>query len=449
MKKRVITITLDNASEQKRKSIKKATRKKSMNDNLLLKCLNIDDSLSTYTRKSFCEVDIFTSDDDSFAIVAKEEDYVLEKSIIDDVLYDVDVKDKVSSCIQCDLSYEEHEPQSNSENDTQNTLDVQRGNNSTTVGNLTTSSGFEFHDVTASLGMKSDNLVAWNENDIGEEAALVQNETVYEDCEEEIDESVESKGVGDADDVSDAIGAIDNTVTDPVSSESEVSLEQDVDGGSNEVGQNFDIGEEEDEDDNIYDDDGDSYDEDDESDDDSSWNASGTDISEHSDDEGTTSNKAKEAIPLGDITNVNLSTVNTSVLGEWLSDSGPVHMVTRCLCKGACVRACACRTAGGSCSRRCSCHPSKCKLRAEAGGTSYSGQGIQQSDCGDDDSKMIDVDDGLAVSSEEPNDSSPSVASTPSCPPIPLLASTSMLSTTAKKRNKKKLFTETVGPQEL
>ena len=401
----------DNASEQKKKSIKKATRKKSMNDNLLLKslkCLNIDDSLSTYTRKSFCEVDIFTSDDDSFAIVDKEEDYVLEKSINDDVLYDV--KDKVSSCIQCDLSYEEHEPQSNSDNDTQNTLDDQRGNNSTTVGNLTTSSGSEFHDVTASLGMKSDNLVAWNENDFSEEAALVVNETVYQDCEEEIDESVESKGVGDADDVSDAIGAIDaidNTVTDPVSSESEVSLEQDVDGGSNEVGQNFDIGEEEDEDDNIYDDDGDSYDEDDESDDDSSWNASGTDISEHSDDEGTTSNKSKEAIHLGDIKNVNLSTVNnTSVLGVWLCDTGPVHMVTRCLCKGACVRACACRTAGGSCSRRCSCQPSKCKLRAEAGGTSYGGQGAQQSG-GEDDSKIIDEDGGLAVGVEEPNNSSP------------------------------------------
>eukprot|EP00092_Neocalanus_flemingeri_P046202 GFUD01051947.1.p1 GENE.GFUD01051947.1~~GFUD01051947.1.p1 ORF type:complete len:103 (-),score=31.04 GFUD01051947.1:72-347(-) len=47
------------------------------------------------------------------------------------------------------------------------------------------------------------------------------------------------------------------------------------------------------------------------------------------------------------------------------------------------------------------------------------------------------------------SDLSPSVFCTPSCPPIPLSASTSLLSTTAKKRNKKKLFTEAVGPQEL
>ena len=47
------------------------------------------------------------------------------------------------------------------------------------------------------------------------------------------------------------------------------------------------------------------------------------------------------------------------------------------------------------------------------------------------------------------NKSSPSIARTPACPPIPLIANTSILSTTSKKRNKKKLFTESMGPQEF
>merc|ERR1719470_279619 len=419
----------NNVSDQKKK-IKKATRKKSMNDNLLLKsfkCLNLDDSFSTYTRKSFCEVDIFTSDDDSFAIVDGEEDNELEKSINDDGL--VDAKDKVSSCVQCDLS---HEEPPDSATDTQNTPEAQRDYK--TAGNITISSGSEFHDATASLEVKSDNLVAWTAEDFSEEAVLVQNETVYQDCEEELDESVEIKDEDD-DDASDR-DAID---------ESEGSPEQCIGGGFNASGNNSGI-EEVDED--IYDDDSNDEDDESESENDSSWRASGTDISDQSDDDEVKSKKAKEALPLGDLTNVNLSTVNTSVLGVLLPSTGLVPMVTRCLCKGTCVRACACRTAGGSCSRRCSCKPSKCKRRAEAGGTGYSGQGAQQAACGDE-SKKVDEEDCWAVRAEEPSKYSPSLATTPSYPPIPLLASTSMVSTTAKKRNKKKLFTEIVGPQEL
>merc|ERR1719470_478400 len=293
----------NNVSDQKKK-IKKATRKKSMNDNLLLKsfkCLNLDDSLSTYTRKSFCEVDIFTSDDDSFAIVDGEEDNELEKSINDDGL--VDVKDKVSSCVQCDLS---HEEPPDSATDTQDTLDAQRDKK--IAGNITISSGSEFHDATASLEVKSDILVAWTAEDCSEEAVLVHNETVYQDCEEELAESVEIKG--DEDDDASGSDAID---------ESDGSPEQCIGGGFNASGNNSGI-EEVDED--IYDDD-DSNDEDDESENDSSWKASGTDISDQSDDDEVKSKKAKEALPLGDITNENLSTVNTSVLGVLLSSTGP------------------------------------------------------------------------------------------------------------------------------
>merc|ERR1719233_1255356 len=70
-----------------------------------------------------------------------------------------------------------------------------------------------------------------------------------------------------------------------------------------------------------------SYEAEESDDDDPSWNESCSDFSDQSDDAAEVSEKAPESslsIPLGDLTNINLSTVDTSILGVWLSDTGPV-----------------------------------------------------------------------------------------------------------------------------
>merc|ERR1719508_163388 len=65
---------------------------------------------------------------------------------------------------------------------------------------------------------------------------------------------------------------------------------------------------------------------------------------------------------MSDISNVNISSLNTSGLGVCPT---PLVTTSMCQCKGSCVRSCVCRSGGQRCSRRCSCQPSKCRWREE------------------------------------------------------------------------------------
>merc|ERR1712025_469482 len=158
------------------------------------------------------------------------------------------------------------------------------------------------------------------------------------------------------------------------------------------------------------------------------------------------------SIPLADITNINLSTVDTSVLGAWLSDTGPVHLPPRCLCKGTCVRNCSCRTAGTTCSSRCSCKPSKCKLRTEASQLAGGSRPIQSQI-----TNNVQINAESSVASENFGNSCdpPAQVSKSADVEDQRLLTPSSLSTTffssnsTTRKKKKKLFTESIGPQEI
>jgi len=437
-------------SGQKEKKVDKSRGKKYKSENLLvksLKNLNLDDSYKMSGKKPFCDVDIFTSDDDSFVMVEDE------KNTTED-------KDNISSCIQCDLSDDEEHEKSETIPDSLEIFD----NSSKSDESLANSSGSDFQDATASLGVKSNYLVVENVEEYNDRNRLDvktsiesrnnvkadPNETVYEDCEEEmvVGHVDNCPMEGDNEDVSDGDDTPDKTVTEGEDG-SNLSLELECSNNASNF-EDDDIEEDNDPDESSVDED---------SDNDSSWNESGSDTSDNSDEERKVSRKSQNPMYLGDITDVNFSTVNTSVLGVWLSETGPVHMDTRCLCKGTCVRNCACRTAGGMCSRRCSCKPSKCKLRAavEMKESSQSTDTHQPGNLlgektGEEDRKC-EVVLSAFLSPNLPSEGGMCSKSdlsimTPSCPPIPLSASTSMLDTTTKRRMKK-LFTETVGPQEM
>merc|ERR1712217_928851 len=93
-----------------------------------------------------------------------------------------------------------------------------------------------------------------------------------------------------------------------------------------------------------------------ESEDDPSWMMSDADTS-GSDYEEDKRMKVKDMPP------VNFAKTNVKSLGLWLSDNGPVQLNIMCHCKGMCVKNCSCRTAGISCSVRCGCKIDKCKWR--------------------------------------------------------------------------------------
>ena len=60
-----------------------------------------------------------------------------------------------------------------------------------------------------------------------------------------------------------------------------------------------------------------------------------------------------------------LSLLDSSTLSLCLSDSGPIKLAVRCGCRGSCLRNCNCRAAGEECSRWCSCHASKCRSKIQ------------------------------------------------------------------------------------
>ena len=178
-----------------------------------------------------------------------------------------------------------------------------------------------------------------------------------------------------------------------------------------------------------------------------------------------------------DMPQVNFAKTNVKSLGLWLSDNGPVQLNIMCHCKGMCVKNCACRTAGISCSVRCGCKTDKCKWRrkqAEIEEDIFDDEGFknnlrpQRRVLADRDlNKPYENTATPAKTREETNsfstpalflrpekpkvDESPGneIFMTPACRPPAFSTDSSLLTSTAKKRNKKKLFTESIGPQDF
>jgi len=206
-----------------------------------------------------------------------------------------------------------------------------------------------------------------------------------------------------------------------------------------------------------------------ESEDDPSWMVSDADSS------GSDYEEDKR-LTVKDMPKVNFAKTNVKSLGLWLSDNGPVHLNIMCHCKGMCVKNCACRTAGISCSVRCGCKTDKCKWRNK--------QEVKEEDVFDDEGfknqprfprrvlgerDINKPDENVATpvkSKEETTFSTPAlfqrpekpksedtpgndVFMTPACRPPLFSTDSSLLTSTAKKRNKKKLFTEAIGPQDF
>ena len=67
-----------------------------------------------------------------------------------------------------------------------------------------------------------------------------------------------------------------------------------------------------------------------------------------------------------------LSQVDSLSLSVCLSEEGPVPVPVRCGCGGACVRSCPCRTAGHQCSVWCGCHRDKARLQTVSAMNFYS-----------------------------------------------------------------------------
>jgi len=183
------------------------------------------------------------------------------------------------------------------------------------------------------------------------------------------------------------------------------------------------------------------------SDNDSSWINSESDVKD-SDEEETPVKKTKKLKCLEDIINVDLKTVRPSVVEVWLSESGPVSLASRCLCKGTCVRNCVCRAGGNVCTKKCSCNPSKCKLRAEAAASLQ----VDRDDVFNSGSSREDVSDGLSASVVVTPKSSNIELYTDllpsSCPPSIVSSNTRV--DDELSRRKKRLFTNrNFGPQEL
>jgi len=513
--------------------------KTAMDDSVLnsFKSLSVNDSLSRHTRRQFCDVDIFTSDDESF-VVGGGDNIDIDVDIISNNNIAVDSIKPVSSGVQCDLSFEEEDAEfiedigeniedtsdqlensshgdaivniSNCLNDHDakplededvknqtanvfieekhhdaNVLNYENyhdGNISKDVknqdGNVSNdvkcddaniSNVLTYHDATTGVNCNNLNIltdenvmnssekcdvnqisdVSDGASDAGNnEVETDKNETVYQDCEEEFENRIDEPFQKATDANDETVTDPEDTFTDNESEQSERSYESDPSSGNGS--------------------------EEDSESDDPSWRASSNDASDHSDEEGNTAKKdlvdVGDALPMSDISNVNISSLHTRGLGVCPT---PLVTMSMCQCKGSCVRSCVCRSGGQRCSRRCSCQPSKCRWREEteeskenesegAGfqesnllGTSYLSPqitGAVTSQTCDNGNTTVDYREASFLPPPTVNTAvySPStVLCTPSCQPIPMSASTSLLSTTARKRNRKKLFTETVGPQEL
>merc|ERR1719233_1751296 len=139
-----------------------------------LEAMTLNDS-KEYSRKKIHDDDIFTSDDESFPVIDK---YCKLGDLIDSISFEA--KSNVDSCVQCDLSNDEQEDESS------NIL----VNDSVVVNesdaNETNSSCSEFLDATMSPPVE-----IHSSQQLPEEVydkSLYHNETVYQDCNEAVED---------------------------------------------------------------------------------------------------------------------------------------------------------------------------------------------------------------------------------------------------------------------
>jgi len=185
-----------------------------------------------------------------------------------------------------------------------------------------------------------------------------------------------------------------------------------------------------DEDSDMFEEDSESEEED-ESCSDPSWQA------DHSEDDEEEAEEKLEELKTKNLKadNKNLSVVkerldssgmDSGSLSFYMSETGPIAIQVRCGCKGTCFRNCSCKSAGADCSRWCGCDPRKCKskLSQKQGLNAMANMSLQV-----DNNAQQDADADTLIK-------------TPECLPPPLSASTT-------GRRKKKLFTQSLGPQEF
>jgi len=390
------------------------------------------------SRKLVCDVERFSSEEDGSA-----------DAYVDSVPeFSKPRKANVSSCIQCDLSDDESEEAMSKKNIT-NDPKINFVGNEQCEENESDSSSPEFLDASMSVEIEPNTSQYKNKNNRSLLKVNCQNETVYQDCNEEIEESyseIESlKIINSTDKINISvkydsplnIEQLDANLN--LSESNKKTADQVLDGSySLDESANSSVNESYEEEEN-YDE---SYEEKESDEYDPSWDESCSDVSE---DERKVSKKVRNiSVPLGDITNKISSNVDSPASEVLVSDSGPVQIPPRCLCKGSCVRNCCCRSAGVICSSMCSCKPSKCKLRADLTPnillkSPVDKQIYQTGVTNSFISPLSAVASGAAVDQSQV---------TPSNLPASVFEITSVPSTIAKKR-KKKLFTETVGPQEI
>lgn len=120
------------------------------------------------------------------------------------------------------------------------------------------------------------------------------------------------------------------------------------------------------------------------------------------------------------------SSMDSGSLSFYMSDTGPIAIQVRCGCKGTCFRNCSCKSARADCSRWCGCDPQKCKSKLSQK------QGLNQSG----------RENTFLLTDNQQDGETDTLIKTPECLPPPVSASTT-------GRRKKKLFTQSLGPQEF
>jgi len=183
------------------------------------------------------------------------------------------------------------------------------------------------------------------------------------------------------------------------------------------------------------DEDSDMFEEDSESDDedesDPSWQADHSEDEDEEEEEkteepGTKSLKSENKNPSLVKERLDSSGMDSGSLSFYMSDTGPIAIQVRCGCKGTCFRNCSCKSAGADCSRWCGCDPQKCKSKLSQK------QGLNQSG----------MKNTFLLTDNQQDGETDTLIKTPEFLPPPLSGSTT-------GRRKKKLFTQSLGPQEF
>merc|ERR1719154_520810 len=173
------------------------------------------------------------------------------------------------------------------------------------------------------------------------------------------------------------------------------------------------------------DEDSDMFEEDSESDDedesDPSWQADHSEDEDEEEEEkteepGTKSLKSENKNPSLVKERLDSSGMDSGSLSFYMSDTGPIAIQVRCSCKSA----------GADCSRWCGCDPQKCKSKLSQK------QGLNQSG----------MKNTFLLTDNQQDGETDTLIKTPEFLPPPLSGSTT-------GRRKKKLFTESLGPQEF